>query len=544
MLFLPYLPYGFKKGFLTYIFTEVGISMNKKKTRKFLGDAFLLTAVSLTMRTVAVTFNSYVTSKVGAAGMGLYTLVTSVYTFAVTFATSGINLGVTRTVAEALGKKEKGCVRQEMSRALKYALFFGLLAFSALFFGADIIGRYMLDDVRTVKSIRVFAISLPFIALSSCFNGYFCAVRKVWKNAAAQLFEQFIKIYASVLLLTALLPAGVEYACLALVCGGAMAETLSVIFAAVTYLFDRSRKAKTCGNNEGGGLKRLLSITLPVAFSAYVRSALVTVEHMLIPRGLRKFGLGRDAALARYGVIQGMVLPVVLYPAAFSTSFAGLLVPELAEKNAKEDLWGRDRLIEKAFRGILMFSVCAAGILAAEAYNIGELLYRGTDAGKYIRVLACLVPIMYTDTVADGILKGIGEQLYSMYVNIFDASLSVLLVAFILPKHGISGYVAIVIGCEVLNASLSIGRILTVTKVKIPIISMVLVPLAAIIISTAAVSRVSLLLTPLSEGAELTVRIILNVLIYAILICVQIWAKEALRKAAKIIKSKKLANTY
>jgi len=346
------------------------------------------------------------------------------------------------------------------------------------------------------------------------------------------------------LLLTALLPAGVEYACLALVCGGAMAETLSVIFAAVTYLFDRSRKAKTCGNNEGGGLKRLLSITLPVAFSAYVRSALVTVEHMLIPRGLRKFGLGRDAALARYGVIQGMVLPVVLYPAAFSTSFAGLLVPELAEKNAKEDLWGRDRLIEKAFRGILMFSVCAAGILAAEAYNIGELLYRGTDAGKYIRVLACLVPIMYTDTVADGILKGIGEQLYSMYVNIFDASLSVLLVAFILPKHGISGYVAIVIGCEVLNASLSIGRILTVTKVKIPIISMVLVPLAAIIISTAAVSRVSLLLTPLSEGAELTVRIILNVLIYAILICVQIWAKEALRKAAKIIKSKKLANTY
>jgi len=518
--------------------------MNKKKTRKFLGDAFLLTAVSLTMRTVAVTFNSYVTSKVGAAGMGLYTLVTSVYTFAVTFATSGINLGVTRTVAEALGKKEKGCVRQEMSRALKYALFFGLLAFSALFFGADIIGRYMLDDVRTVKSIRVFAISLPFIALSSCFNGYFCAVRKVWKNAAAQLFEQFIKIYASVLLLTALLPAGVEYACLALVCGGAMAETLSVIFAAVTYLFDRSRKAKTCGNNEGGGLKRLLSITLPVAFSAYVRSALVTVEHMLIPRGLRKFGLGRDAALARYGVIQGMVLPVVLYPAAFSTSFAGLLVPELAEKNAKEDLWGRDRLIEKAFRGILMFSVCAAGILAAEAYNIGELLYRGTDAGKYIRVLACLVPIMYTDTVADGILKGIGEQLYSMYVNIFDASLSVLLVAFILPKHGISGYVAIVIGCEVLNASLSIGRILTVTKVKIPIISMVLVPLAAIIISTAAVSRVSLLLTPLSEGAELTVRIILNVLIYAILICVQIWAKEALRKAAKIIKSKKLANTY
>ena len=104
-----------------------------EKTKRFLADTLIMTAVSLIMRTVAVSFNSYVTARIGAAGMGLYTLITSVYAFSVTLATSGINLGVTRTVAEALAKNRSA--KKEMARALAYAAFFGSLAFFVLFLG-------------------------------------------------------------------------------------------------------------------------------------------------------------------------------------------------------------------------------------------------------------------------------------------------------------------------------------------------------------------------------------------------------------------------
>ena len=493
------------------------------RTKRFLADTLIMTAVSLIMRTVAVSFNSYITVKIGSAGMGLYTLITSVYAFSVTFATSGINLGVTRTVAEALARG--GSVKKEMARALAYAVFFGTLAFSLLFFGAGFIGRELLSDLRTVKSIRVFAVSLPFIAVSSCFNGYFCAVRRTWKNAASTVFEQGIKIFLSVSLLTVLLPAGIEYACLALVLGGALAESASVIFAWLFYLCDKGKKQR--GSTDKGSMRTLFSIAFPVALSAYVRSALVTVEHMLIPRGLKKHGLAHESALAAYGVLQGMALPVVLYPAAFSTAFAGLLVPEMTECCASGDKARLARLTERAIYSILLFAVCVSGIMAAEAYNIAALLYPDTEAGSYIRALALLIPIMYCDTVCDGILKGIGKQVYSMGVNIFDASLSVILVALLIPRYGIAAYLYIIIGCEVVNTALSLTKVLEATNARIRPLRAVGLPFAAVFLSTRAVNAVSLRLTPLSEGAELFARIALSVFIY----CAILYTLSALKKA-------------
>ena len=71
---------------------------NKKR---FFYNGIMLTAVGIAMRTVALFFNAFVTQKIGAEGMGLYTIVMTVYGFAVTFATSGISLTVTRLVASA-----------------------------------------------------------------------------------------------------------------------------------------------------------------------------------------------------------------------------------------------------------------------------------------------------------------------------------------------------------------------------------------------------------------------------------------------------------
>ena len=73
-----------------------------KKIRSFAINGTILTICSLLMRTVSVAFNVYVAKCAGAEAMGLYSLLSSVYGFAVTLALSGINLAVTRLVSEAL----------------------------------------------------------------------------------------------------------------------------------------------------------------------------------------------------------------------------------------------------------------------------------------------------------------------------------------------------------------------------------------------------------------------------------------------------------
>ena len=75
-----------------------------KRGGRFLLNGLMLSAVSLLLRTVGVSFHAFLTAKMGAAGTGLYQLILSVYSPALTLATAGVNLAASRLVAEELGK--------------------------------------------------------------------------------------------------------------------------------------------------------------------------------------------------------------------------------------------------------------------------------------------------------------------------------------------------------------------------------------------------------------------------------------------------------
>ena len=74
-------------------------------------------------------------------------------------------------------------------------------------------------------------------------------------------------------------------------------------------------------------------------------------------------------------------------------------------------------------------------------------------------MLCPLIPFMYTDTVVDGCLKGLGQQVWSMGINILDAALGVLLVYFLLPVGALSAYIGIIYFNELLNLTLSAARL-------------------------------------------------------------------------------------
>ena len=484
--------------------------------RTYVKNALVLVGASLLMRGVSLAFNAYLSRKIGAEGMGLFTLTMSVYGFAVTFATSGINLAVTRLCAEAMGAGRHGEVRATLRRATVYALLFGGVASLCLFCFATPIGAGLLGDARTVPSLRLLACSMVPIALSSVYSGYFTAMRRVSRNAATQIFEQGVRIGLTVYGLLALAPAGLTYACLALVGGSALAEFCSFFFLFVQYLLDRRRYLRGYGaKGEPHLVGRMLRISLPVAGSAYVRSGLVTVEHILIPLCLAAGSGDRSAALASYGVLHSMALPVILFPAAVSSAFAGLLLPEMAECRAR----GEERRIAymagRALVCTLLFGVLCAGVLGAGAEEIGQLFYKNGEAGKYIRMLAPVVVIMYLDTVTDCILKGLGYQVYTMGVNIVDSLLSILLVVLLLPRFGAAGYVYVVILAELFNFSLSLARLCSILPLRLPLVRFLLCPLAAVV---GATCLVRLLLPSAGTVPMLVGHILLAVALYLFLL--------------------------
>lgn len=462
------------------------------RLQRYTKNALILVLASLFMRGVSLAFHAYVSREIGAEGMGLFSLSMSVYGFAVTFATSGISLAVTRLVAAAIGANEADRVRAILRRALLWALFFGGVASVCLFSFARPIGLNLLRDARTVPSLRLLSVSLVPIALSSVLSGYFTAVRRVYRGALAQLFEQGLRIALTSYLLLALLPKGIEYACLALVGGSAIAEFSSFFFILIQYLIDRKKhrlpplqNTRVPQNAKIWGA--IAHIALPIAASAYVRSGLVTVEHILIPIALGAGGAAPDEALASYGVLHSMAIPLVLFPAAITSAFSSLLVPEIAESAAAGEGKRIRHISERAIRATLLFAILAAAVLLSSASEIGQLFYHSDEAGRYIRLLAPVVVLMYLDTTVDAILKGLGYQVYSMFVNIADSLLSILLVLLLLPRMGAVGYVLVVILAELFNLSLSLLRLLLAVSPRIPLFCTLVAPtLAAVGAATLA----------------------------------------------------------
>lgn len=443
-----------------------------------------MTAFTLGMRFVSLGFNVYITGKIGAEGIGLYSLIMSVGGFAITLATSGVNLASTRLCARALGKGNLCDLRRAMTRCIGYSILFSSVSSIALFNLARPISVGILGEVRCILPLKVFSLGLPFISLGSALSGYFTAVRRVYKSATVGIIEQFVTIYITVRLIALMLPKGIEYACTAVILGAAVSETLAFICSFILYRLDLYRHNDNSGEREEGMMAMLLEIALPVAFSAYVRSGLVAVEHILIPKGLKKYGAGKSGSLASYGVLHGMAMPLVLFPMAIVSAFAGLLVPEITGSLAAGENGRVNGMVSRSIQLTLMFAIGCSGILVCFGEFLGEAIYSNADAGLFIRMMAPLIPVMYFDHITDGMLKGMGEQLYSMRVNIFDSLLSVILVWLILPRMGIFGYVVIIYTMEILNAALSVSRLLRCCDVRVKILDWFVKPLACVIIST------------------------------------------------------------
>ncbi len=486
-----------------------------KGAKRFFINGIILAAATVAMRAVSVSFNAFVTKTLGEEAVGLFTLVMSVYSLAIIFATSSVNLATVRLTSAALARLEKEnasekeikrVLRREIVGCIEYSLFFSLLTAIVVFISAPLIGTRILGDARTVLSVRVLSLSLPFIAVGSAVSGYFTGVRKAYKNAMISAIEQFIKIFFITLGLVLIAPRGIEYACVAVVGGGALGEALSLISDIVFYFTDRIKSSGKALHKDDSRspVTRAAEIAFPVALGSYVRQSLVCAEHIAIPSSLRKSGANSSEALASYGVLHGMVFPLIFFPSSVLNSFSSLLVPEITACVATDDKPKARRIAERVIKTCLVFSFAISGAFISFASEFGLSVYNSTEAGIYIAMIAPLIPIMYLDTSVDFVLKGLGEQIYTMGVNILDATLSLTLVLILVPRFGLVGYIASVYLVEIVNCALSLGRLIHVTSLSVKT-GWIIRPLISVL-SACFVSRLifsNLALTNVSYSVEL-----------------------------------------
>lgn len=491
-----------------------------RKAKLFLINVVILTATAILMQTIGISFSVYISNKIGAESVGLFGLIMSVYSFAITLATSGINLASTRIVSEEMAKDNKKGASKAIKQCILFSLICGIIASTLILTFSDFIIKVCLHGKITITPLYFVAFSLPFISMSASVNGYFSATRKVFKTASSQLLEILFKIFLTCTLLNIFLPKGLDYACMCLVIGTCVSEAFSFFYIFILYLIDKrklGKNNKTCESY----LKPILNICVPIAITSYIRSGLSTLKQLIVPVRLEKSGLSCSEALAKYGLIGGMVLPILLFPSVFINSFAGLLIPEFSSLFVTKNYKRINTLTSKIFKTTFMFSAGIFGIFMTFYDDLGMIIYNNSEVSKFLLFLSPAVLIMYIDTVVDGMLRGLNEQVNVMKCNILDLFVSTSLLYFLLPIYSIYGYIIVIYISELLNGIISIRQLIKVTKLKIKYFSWIIKPIGAALLTRYIITFINLdtAVTMLSLIIKLVIFLAVYILLLFIIGC-------------------------
>ena len=513
------------KAYIVQIAFGVTLSMNKNAHKIFI-NTLMLTAASLVMRGVGLIFQVYLAGKIGPSAIGVYSLIMSVYTMFTTLGSGGIRFAVTRLTAEALA--EGGCVRKTIRSSLGYSLFFGLFSGLCLFSGGGFISERWIGSAHCAAALRILALSLPFISLSAVFGGYFTGVERVMRSVSVNILEQLSRIFTTIALLS-VLSGGIGQICTALAIAATAGEIISFFALSILYVIDIRRIPKV--HKRDRYLPKLFGTAMPIAISSYMRTGLNSLGHILIPRGLQQSGANFNSAFAAYGTIHGMAFPMLLFPSALLTALAELIIPRLTSAQTEGSQRGINYMATRVIKIGLIFSVGVGGIMFFFGEPLGTAVYKNAEVGRYLRCFAPLVPVMYCDMITDGCLKGLGQHMKAMVINIAEATLNVILLYILIPRYAITGYGISIYVCECFNFVLSFGRLLRVADIDIGLFD-----LARILLSAAAAAK---LVTFVFSGLGLVASILLAVAAYLIILyMVRVIAKSDVTWFKSVVRQK------
>lgn len=386
--------------------------------------------------------------------------------FGITLGTSGINLAVTKIISEKLANNNKN-IHSTMTKCIYITLITSISTSIILWSFKDFIVETFLHNKVNSNIIKLICLALPLISISSALSGYFAGVRRIYKNAIGQFIEHTFKVLISAFFINLYLPKGLEYSCFALILGDLLSELVSFIFIYITYFLDKKKHfnlKNTSTETNKNETSSILNILLPVSFTSYIRSGLTTLKQLIIPSSLEKNGSSCNQALTNYGIINGLALPIIMFPDILIKSFASLLIPEFARYHAKQDYKKAKKMSLILLSLLFLLSICISIFLYIFSNKISLLLYKSLDASYFIKLLAPLSIFIYIDTVVDSVLRGLDAQVGVMIVNILDLIISTSFIYFIVPKIGLIGYIISIYLSELINFFFSLMILINIFK--------------------------------------------------------------------------------
>ncbi len=380
----------------------------------------------------------------GPEGLGIYQVALTVFAVFLTITSSGLPITLSRVISKhrAQGSRQREqaattaaiAITLLISIPLTILLFLLRKPFSGVF-----------SDPRCADLFYILLIGLSFTSVYAILRGCFWGNKRFFVYSLVELIEEIVMIAAGVALL---LFVPTQIADINLAAVAVLISYLCSFALATVYFFVRGGKLRS----PRGEFLPLLKSSLPVTAMRTSSSLVNSVISVLFPMRLTAAGSSPSRAMSEYGVIYGMVMPVLMIPSTLIGSIALVLVPELSESFYKKEREKLSGLVERALNATLLIAGILIPFFVVCGGDVGAMLYSNAAAGKLISGCALILLPMSVTMISTSILNSLGCEKYTLLFFLLGAA-AMLACVWFLPAHLGSGALLVGMALDYLISS-------------------------------------------------------------------------------------------
>ncbi len=430
-----------------------------------LAGTLLLTATGLFAQVVGFFYRILLSRLIGAETMGLYQLVMPVYSLLMSVTAVGLTVAVSTLSARSHALGDSGAVRSTLRRALGCFLAVAVPLGAVVVLCSDPISVYLIGDARTRLGIMLLVPCVLLTGVENLHKHCFYGIGRVQPPAAVETAEQLIRTTAVIGLLTLLLPQSGEKTVGIIVLGMVLCEVFSAV--ALTLLFRRHwRRHPPKPPQRHYSVRRLFSIALPVGATSLLGTLLGSANAVLIPARLVAGGAPSGEAMASFGVLCGMTLPMLALPTGFVGALCLVMVPDLARRTAQGDRRAAGGFLDRVMSATSLLMAPAMALLTVIGPTVGRVLFREEGVGQFMLPLAVGTLLSCYQSVLSGALNGLGLQGRGARNAILSDVVQLGFTWFTVARWGLSGFVAGYVLSSVVGMGFNLVSVLRATQLR------------------------------------------------------------------------------